>query len=211
MPIHCPIKLPRITDEDMRTLDYKVMEHAFASHNELGRLADENVYQQNLLHRLHAVGIRASIEVPINLSFQGFSVPLAMDLVVDEQVIYELKCVSAIQSAHESQLLGYMFLMNATHGKLINFRPRSVESRFVNTTFTADERRLFKVDITEYSGHSELPTLVRGLVAECRSWSRQSHHDQKRQKHLTTERFYALNFSVEKSFCRKHSHPSSVM
>ena len=56
--------------------------------------------------------------------------------------------------------------MNATHGKLINFRPRSVESRFVNTTFTADERHLFKVDITEYSGHSELPTLVRGLVAD---------------------------------------------
>lgn len=104
---------------NLRSIDYKVMEHAFASHNELGRLADENVFQHNLLQRLHAAGMRATIEVSADLSFQGFSIPLAIDLIVEEKVIYELKCVSKLLPVHEGQLLGYMFMTNATHGKLV--------------------------------------------------------------------------------------------
>jgi len=114
MPIDCPIELPRITDEEMRSVDYAVMSHVFATHNELGRLADEVVYQEKLARLLIAAGIEATTEVPIELSFRDFSARLEMDLVVEQKVIYELKATAALLPTHESQLLSYMYLTNAT-------------------------------------------------------------------------------------------------
>lgn len=166
MPVVCPIDFPRINDDEMRSIDYKVMEHAFATHNELGRLADETIYHHRLLHCLQSHGIEAVTEVPIELSFGRFAIPLAMDLVVAGKVIYELKTASALLPAHESQLLDYMFLTNTTHGKLVNFRTRSVNSKFVNTTLTANERRQFDFCTLRYAGDRCLPDLAFDLVAD---------------------------------------------
>ncbi|HQX51370.1 MAG TPA: hypothetical protein PLR25_15755 [Planctomycetaceae bacterium] len=64
MPITCPINIPRITDDDMRSIDYAVMAKVFATHNELGRLADEAVYHQKRLQLLRAAGLAATIAPP---------------------------------------------------------------------------------------------------------------------------------------------------
>ena len=166
MPVHCPIDLPRIIDDDMRSIDYAVMAHVFATHNELGRLADEAVYQEKLALLLQAAGIEAATEVPIELSFREFSTRLFMDLVVERRVIYELKTVSELLPAHESQLLSYLFLNNATHGKLINFRNRSVQSKFINSSWTTEERKNFETNLTEYCGELGLVELMRELIAD---------------------------------------------
>lgn len=47
-----------------------------------------------------------------------------MDLLVDESVILELKCVEALSGVHEAQLLTYMKLAGKTTGLLINFNHR---------------------------------------------------------------------------------------
>ncbi len=44
MPIYCPITFPRLSEDEMHTIDYTVMGHAFATHRELGRLCDESLY-----------------------------------------------------------------------------------------------------------------------------------------------------------------------
>ena len=87
MPIHCEIKFPRIDDEEMRAIDYRVMGHVFATHNELGCLGDQSVYQRELLRRLRLDNIPALIEVPVHLLFRTFSVPLKLDMVVQHQVL----------------------------------------------------------------------------------------------------------------------------
>lgn len=166
MPIDCPIELPRITDEEMRSVDYAVMSHVFATHNELGRLADEVVYQEKLARLLIAAGIEATTEVPIELSFRDFSARLEMDLVVEQKVIYELKATAALLPTHESQLLSYMYLTNATHGKLINFKNPSVQSKFINTNLTTENRQHFDMNLTEYRGESGLVDLIRELIAD---------------------------------------------
>ncbi len=166
MPIHCPIAFPRIDDDEMREIDYRVMKHTFATHNQLGSLADETVYQQELLRRLHDVRIEAAIEVPIKLSFRDFSIPLAMDLVVQKSVIYELKTVPALLPIHEAQLLGYMYCTNTTHGKLVNFRTNSVESRFVNSTLSLSERQQFTFNDAQYDGEQSLRDSIQNLVSD---------------------------------------------
>ena len=166
MPIHCPIAFPGIANEEMRSIDYAVMAQVFATHNELGRLADEAVFQRKLLLLLTAAGMEAKTEVPIELAFRDFSTSLSMDLVVDRKVIYELKTVAALLPIHESRLLSYLFLANAGHGKLINFRPASVESRFVNATLGTNERQRFELDLSNYRGDNRLSESVRELVAD---------------------------------------------
>jgi GxxExxY protein len=131
MPVHCEIAFPRLSDDEMRQLDYAVTGHAFATHNDLGRLCDESIYQHDFVRRLRNAGIEATIEVPVTLSFRNFTTPLALDLAVERKVIYELKTVASLNRSHEAQLLRYLFLTNSTHGKLVNFRGKSVESRFV--------------------------------------------------------------------------------
>jgi GxxExxY protein len=164
MPIHCPISFPRLSEDDMRAIDYAVMGHAFATHRKLGRMCDESVYQRELLRRLQNVGMEASIEIPITLSHREFSTRLELDLVVDQRVIYELKTLATLSAAHQAQLLGYIFLTNSTRGKLINFRLQSVQSRFVNTTFSDAERRRYTLQRSQFAGDDRLIALVRELI-----------------------------------------------
>ena len=166
MPIHCPISFPRLAEDEMRAIDYPVMGHAFATHQQLGRLCDESVYQRELLPRLQTAGLEGAIEIPITLTHRQFSIRVALDMVVQQKVIYELKTAVALSSAHEAQLLGYLFMTNSTRGKLINFRTQSVESRFVNAPLDDAERRRFTLDVSKYSGDDSLATLVRELIED---------------------------------------------
>jgi GxxExxY protein len=166
MPIDCPITLPRLSEDEMREIDYTVMGHVFATHRELGRLCDESVYQHKLLHRLQAAGIKAAIEVPVTVSHRDFAIRLKLDLVVQQRVVYELKTASSLAGRHKAQLLVYLFLTNATRGKLVNLRTKSVESHFVNTSLDHAERRRCRFDMSGYQGDGDLEIFVRDLVAD---------------------------------------------
>jgi GxxExxY protein len=166
MPIRLPYKLPRISDDAMRLIDYEVMKHAFACHSARGRLCDEAVYQTDLSLRLRSAGFEAETEVPIKLSLGNFESVAKIDLLVDRKVIYELKTVERFTPKHEAQCLGYLFMAESTHGKLINFRRQSVESRFVNTSRTLDERRKVDWQTNWFSGEPLLLQVIRELIED---------------------------------------------
>jgi len=164
MPIELPFPLPQLSTEEFKHLDYQVMAHAFAAHRDLGRLCDEAVYQADLAERLTAAGLGpVQREFPITASFRGFAHTYFADLLIGDRALYELKTETALAPAHEAQLLNYLLLADASRGKLINFRPTSVESRFVNAPLDTTERRRF-------SCHVDQPdpffTLVAELVAD---------------------------------------------
>lgn len=166
MPISCPIQFPRLTQDEMRTLDYEVMKHAFASQKALGRLGDETIYQAHLAHLLTRAGIPAEREVPVTLTFRSFLKTLYLDLVVNRSAIYELKAVTALVAAHVSQLLNYLFLTNASRGKLVNFRTASVESQFVNSSLDDAERRRFSVEDRDWMGPTDFRQMILELVTD---------------------------------------------
>ena len=166
MPITCPIRFPRLSQAEMAALDYEVMRHVFAAHQELGCLCDESVYHARLAHLLTADGFEVECEVPVTLAFRTFIKPLFLDLVVNRRGIYELKTVSALTPAHFAQLLNYLFLTNATRGKLINFRPASVESQFVNSALDDAQRRRFDIEARDWRGPDQFRQMVAELVAD---------------------------------------------
>jgi GxxExxY protein len=166
MPILCPITFPRLSTEEFRPLDYAIMECAFASHKELGRLVDEKIYQSDFTARLVASGYEVHREVPITVTFRSFVKIYYIDVVVISKAIYELKTVSKLTSEHEAQVMNYLLLVNCGHGKMINFRPASVDWRFVNAPLTLDERRAFSVDARRWLGDDNTKNLIVELLRD---------------------------------------------
>jgi hypothetical protein len=74
MPIHCRIAIPILTPDEFKTLDYRVMGHAFACQNELGRCCEEGVYETDLAARLPADGFRdMHTQEPVFVTHGDFS------------------------------------------------------------------------------------------------------------------------------------------
>lgn len=166
MPIEAPI-LPRLSTDAMRELDYIVMGHAFDSHHELGRMCDEPIYQADLAARLLGAGIVVQREVHVWVTHRGFVKRYEIDLVVGNKFLYELKAVAGVLADHEAQLLNYLLLTNTAHGKVINFRPAKVESRFVNAPVDEARRRQFHIVRDSLSSEaSMLRDLLRELVKD---------------------------------------------
>ncbi len=145
MPFDVPVHVRSLASDEFRQLDYRVMQHAFASQNELGRFCDEAIYRNDLATRLANAGFTAQTEVPLMISCRDYRKTLWVDLLVDGGGVYELKAADALVNEHESQLLTYLFILDARHGKLVNFHPPSVESKFVNAVVSSGEQRRFRI------------------------------------------------------------------
>ena len=160
MPIKVPAGLRRLTYEEFASAAYKVMEMAFCVHRAFGRLFDEPVYQHQVASRLPG----ARVEVPIEVSYQGFQKMYYLDLIWAEGALFEFKAAEALVDRHRSQVLNYLMLTELEHGKLVNMRPHSVEHEFVNVAMPREERIRFGVDDRGFAEdtHSSVP--LRDLV-----------------------------------------------
>ena len=110
----------------MRNLDelsYKVIGCAIEVHRTLGPGLMESVYEKALMHELTLNNIPVRSQVAVKANYKGLDVGegLRLDLLVDEQLIVELKSVDDFKPVHHKQLLTYLKLMNKQLGLLINF------------------------------------------------------------------------------------------
>ncbi len=155
MSVSCPIAFLPLTDDERRPIDFETMRHAFAAHNELGRLCDEVIYKNDLLVRLKAAGLTAQAEVPVTVEWRGFRKTYFLDLVVADALLYELKTVTALSPEHRAQLLNYILLLGLPSGKLVNFRTGKVESAFLATRLTPATRCDIHFDGTRFRAMSD--------------------------------------------------------
>jgi hypothetical protein len=65
MPITSPLSLNPIRQQEFAQFDYVVMRHAFECQNQLGRLCDEQIYENDLAARLEAADVPVRTEVPV--------------------------------------------------------------------------------------------------------------------------------------------------
>ena len=100
-----------------------VVDAAFHIHRELGPGLLESVYETVLAKVLVDRGLQIARQQPVPIRFQGlnFEEGFRADLVVNNQLIVELKSIENISPAHLKQLLTYLRLMRLPLGLLINF------------------------------------------------------------------------------------------
>ncbi len=101
-----------------------VITAAMKVHTALGPGLLENAYKVCLAHELRKSGLNVRTEVELPVTYDGVRVELGyrIDMLVEELVVVELKCVDSFSSLHEAQLLSYLKLSNKNVGLLINFQ-----------------------------------------------------------------------------------------
>ena len=82
---------------------------------------------------LHERRLKAENQVPILVQYKNREVgEYFADIVVEDQVILELKAVDSLQKIHEAQILNYLKATDYKVGLLVNFtHPKAVIKRFV--------------------------------------------------------------------------------
>ncbi len=96
---------------------------AMKVHSVLGPGLLESAYEACLLHELRKQGLKVANQVGLPVVYDGEKIDLGyrIDLVVEDLVIVEVKCVEALHPVHQAQLLSYMRLSGKNVGLLINF------------------------------------------------------------------------------------------
>lgn len=166
MPVKCEIDIESVSTDAFAALDYVVMGHAFKCQHQFGRLADERIYEANLSSRLNAIRLESLRQVPVVVSHGSFLKTYFLDLIVSRKGVYELKTVAELTKEHVAQLLTYLYLLDLPRGKLINFRPSRVESKFVNAPLSRSARTSFAIASYEFSGESRLIDLTVNLLMD---------------------------------------------
>jgi GxxExxY protein len=100
-----------------------VINCAIRIHQHLGPGLLESSYRVLLEEMLIREGVRVARELPIDLTFDGIVVPRAyrIDLLVDLQLVVEVKHAERPHPVHRQQLLTYLRLRDLPHGLLLNF------------------------------------------------------------------------------------------
>jgi GxxExxY protein len=155
-----------IGQERFHAIDKWVMRHVFDIHNTMGRFCDERIYQDELVQRCGGDGLEVHREVQLRVCHKSFSKPYYLDMLVECGAIYELKAVEAFNNRHQAQLINYLLLAGLGQGKLVNFRPGSVESRFVSTRICRQERMTFMLDDDAWRGDDDYSRLLRDTLCE---------------------------------------------
>ena len=118
---------------ELEELTYIIRGAVFEVNRVLGAGFLEKVYERALLVELRQRGLKAECQVPIKIEYKGTEVgEYFSDIVVEGQVILELKAVDALQKIHEAQLLNYLKATGYKIGLLVNFtHPKAEIRRFV--------------------------------------------------------------------------------
>jgi GxxExxY protein len=111
-------------ERDENRLTEVIIGAAIEVHRELGPGLLESAYRECLCHELKLRGLRFEYEVPLPVQYKGVKLDCGyrLDIVVEDQVILELKTVEKLLPIHEAQLLTYLKMKKCRLGLLINFQ-----------------------------------------------------------------------------------------
>ena len=118
-------------------LSNQVIGCAIEVHKELGAGLLESTYEQCLAFELSKQNIPFKLQLPLPVTYKGNLIDCGyrIDVLVQDELILELKSVEQLQPIHSAQLLTYMKLANKKLGLLINFNSAKLKDgikRLVN-------------------------------------------------------------------------------
>ena len=118
-------------------LTYQIRGAIFDVYNELGPGLLESVYEEALCFELQQrnLFVERQLEVPITYKGKSLKTSLRLDILVEKQVLVELKSVEEMKPVFWKQTLTYMRLLNIRVGLLVNFSSENIQDgiyRIVN-------------------------------------------------------------------------------
>ncbi|MGD0213356.1 MAG: GxxExxY protein [Terriglobales bacterium] len=104
-------------------LTEKIIGSAIEVHRALGPGLLESAYEECLCREFNLRGLVFQRQVPLPVEYKGVKLDCGyrLDLIVQDTVILELKCVEHVLPVHEAQLLTYLKLTGKHVGIIMNF------------------------------------------------------------------------------------------
>ena len=104
-------------------LTERVIGAAIEVHRALGPGLLESAYEECLCHELRLRGISFQRQVPLPVNYKGVKLDCGyrVDLIVENVLVLELKCLEHVLPVHEAQLLTYLKLTGTRVGLILNF------------------------------------------------------------------------------------------
>ncbi|MGA9979560.1 MAG: GxxExxY protein [Candidatus Sulfotelmatobacter sp.] len=104
-------------------LTERVIGAAIEVHRALGPGLLESAYEECLCHEFHLQGISFERQRPLPVEYKGVKLDCGyrLDLIVENKLILEIKCVEHLITVHEAQLLTYLKMTGMRVGLILNF------------------------------------------------------------------------------------------
>jgi GxxExxY protein len=123
--------------EEYNRLSKEILDSAITVHKEMGPGLLESVYEYCLIEELRNRGFKAEGQVYLPLYYKGKKVgkDFRMDILVENEIIIEIKSKDIMLPVHEAQIISYLKLADKWLGFLINFNVVLLKDgfrRFVN-------------------------------------------------------------------------------
>lgn len=101
----------------------RVIGAAIEVHRALGPGLLQSVYEECLCYELHLQGIGFERQIPLPVEYKGVKLDCGyrLDLIVENVVIIEIKCLEHVLPVHEAQLLTYRKMTGKRVGLILNF------------------------------------------------------------------------------------------
>jgi GxxExxY protein len=117
--------------EGLNQLSYKIRRAIFKVHSSLGPGLLERVYVAALSYELWALNLSVQTQVGVPVNYNGIELELGfrIDILVQNEIVVEVKSVEALHDVHKKQLLTYLKLTDRKLGLLVNFNVSSLKDK----------------------------------------------------------------------------------
>ena len=111
-------------------ITYRIIGAIYRVYRALGPGLLESIYEEALTYQLVLDGLKVERQVNIPIIYQGKELAdkLKLDILVEDQIIVELKAVKELLDVHYKQLLTYLKLANLHIGLLVNFQTANIQN-----------------------------------------------------------------------------------
>ena len=111
------------TQKMLDELTYTIIGCAIEVNKQIGPGLLESLYEKCLIFELNKQGLLTASQQTVPLVYKGHDLEtnLRLDILVENQIIVEVKATDKIHPIHEATLLTYMKLLEKPKGIIINF------------------------------------------------------------------------------------------
>jgi GxxExxY protein len=122
----------RLGREELDRISSTILKSAIKVHSKMGPGLLEGVYEECMVLELRSNGLEVRQQVPVTLYYNEVQIKrnLIVDILIEDEIILELKSVESLIKIHEAQLLTYLRLSNKRLGFLINFNVPLIKEGF---------------------------------------------------------------------------------
>lgn len=126
--IHENTKKYEAIPDQLNLIGKEIVDSAYKVHKELGAGLLERVYEVCLAHELTKRGFSVKRQVPVAIRYDNieFDEGFRIDLLVENEIICELKAIDQVNPVWKAQILSHLKLMNKRLGYLINFNVTNI-------------------------------------------------------------------------------------